>query len=237
MLHPIHHLSASDFVRCWLEIVHIHRLLWKEGIYHLDPSLGNMMVRMVNGTYRGVLNNWDLATVRRKSKHDGLECIGTRVFMAIELLVPGAFKGPEKRRYRHDLEVFVWILVGVLLTYDRDNVAHKVRTTSRWISPSEVVDAKQLFLLGIDRSNAQPQEKWEGHWGLVKLMRVVFRDLVVTPMIELADGNTVPPEPSDEDVYAAFWDKIDKHYMSLGDEGLQELLAIRKYLCLPPPVL
>ncbi|RPD62144.1 hypothetical protein L226DRAFT_613457 [Lentinus tigrinus ALCF2SS1-7] len=170
------------------------------------------MVRMVNGTYRGVLNDWDLANVRRKSKHDGLECIGTRVFMAIDLLCPEG-SDPVERRYRHDLEAFVWILVWVFLTYDRDNVAHKVRTTSRWMSPSvgEVVDAKQLFLLGIDRSDAQPQGKWEGHWRLVKLMRVVFRDLVVTPMIELANGNIVPPEPSDENVYVAFWDKIDKY--------------------------
>ncbi|RPD62149.1 hypothetical protein L226DRAFT_560773 [Lentinus tigrinus ALCF2SS1-7] len=238
MLQPIHHLAASDFVRCWLEIVHTHRLLWQEGICHLDPSLGNTMVRMVNGTYRGVLNDWDLAHVRGKSKGDGSERIGTRVFMAIDLLCAKG-SDPVERRYRHDLEAFVWILVWVFLTYDRDNVAHKVRTTSRWMSPSvgEVVDAKQLFLLGIDRCNPQPQEKWKGHWGLVRLMRHMFAELVLTPEMQRTHRQAVSPEPSDEDVYVAFWAKVDEHYMSLGDEGLQELIATRKYPGLLPPVL
>ncbi len=70
---PDSNFGASDFVRCWLEIVHgvsrclepsvmnimlmpasAHRLLWQNGICHLDPSLANAMVRCVDGTYRGL---------------------------------------------------------------------------------------------------------------------------------------------------------------------------------------
>ncbi|RDX45107.1 hypothetical protein OH76DRAFT_1358424, partial [Lentinus brumalis] len=80
-----------------------HRLLWQNGIYHLDPSLANTMVRWIDGTYRGVLNDWDLASIRDESPHGQLEPIGTRVFMSVDLMTSDALQGRVERLYRHDL--------------------------------------------------------------------------------------------------------------------------------------
>ncbi|KAI0320236.1 hypothetical protein OF83DRAFT_1040642, partial [Amylostereum chailletii] len=80
-----------------------HYLLWKAGIQHNDPSMGNIGVRKINGVYRGVLNDWDLATVEGLSSHYGMERTGTLPFMAIELLCIQYWEGKIRRLYRHDM--------------------------------------------------------------------------------------------------------------------------------------
>ena len=85
-------------------------MLWKHGIRHSDPSLGNVMVRVRNGEFYGVMNDWDLATLEDKSTHNGLERTGTVPFMALDLLNNAYWEGKISRLYRHDLESFFYML-------------------------------------------------------------------------------------------------------------------------------
>ncbi|KAI0698179.1 hypothetical protein C8T65DRAFT_14358 [Cerioporus squamosus] len=178
MLSTIHHLPASDFVRCWLEIVHAHRLLWQEGIYHLDPSLANTMVRMVDGTYRGVLNDWDLSNLREELKHGQLELTGTRVFMAVNLMDTdgGLRDGRVQRLYRHDLEGFVWILPWVFAQFDDENKAYKTKLMMNMQSP--LMDTaklfKTVFLHPPYTREHVPQKKWQVQWELALRLCEMF---------------------------------------------------------------
>ncbi|KAI0057018.1 hypothetical protein BV25DRAFT_1813030, partial [Artomyces pyxidatus] len=96
-----------------------HYALWAGGIQHKDPSLDNLMVRVVSGrpgkedVLYGVMNDWDLATLSKRPSPHAFDITGTAPFMALELLnEPG---GTIVRRYRHDLESMIWILSWVFI--------------------------------------------------------------------------------------------------------------------------
>ncbi|RDX45105.1 hypothetical protein OH76DRAFT_1330449, partial [Lentinus brumalis] len=80
-----------------------HRVLWEKGIRHLNPSLANTMVRIVEGKSRGVLNDWELATICGESRHDASELTGNWLFMAVELMTDEGLSGDLPRLYRYDL--------------------------------------------------------------------------------------------------------------------------------------
>jgi len=92
-----------------------HALLWALGIGHCDISLRNLMRKP--GSTMAVLNDFDLASRFNPGEatptQPGFERIGTKPFMALELLNEPGRSGPLLRRYRHDLESFVWVLVWV----------------------------------------------------------------------------------------------------------------------------
>ena len=66
----------------------------------------------------GVLNNFDLAHMRGKTRPSGTERTGTMPFMALDLLTEGAWAGRVKRLYRHDCESFAWVLLWICSRYD-----------------------------------------------------------------------------------------------------------------------
>lgn len=62
---------------------------------------------------KGILCDFDLATLRNNFQKRGREPTGTTPFMAVDLLVCDYFDGKVQRHYRHDLESFVWVLIWV----------------------------------------------------------------------------------------------------------------------------
>ncbi|TFK86570.1 hypothetical protein K466DRAFT_148370 [Polyporus arcularius HHB13444] len=237
---PIYQLPAADFVRCWLKVIHAHRVLWEKGIRHLNPSLANTMVRMVEGKSRGVLNDWELATIRGESRHDASELTGNWLFMAVELMTDEGLSGHVPRLYRYDLEGFTWILLWVFMQYDEENTVHETDQTWLWKSSSldNARNAKEDFL--VVARGCKPQEKWKDQWALAERMRRIFARINITGRmmheVEALFGHTAKgqqgdtsveddEELSDEEMYTMFWEEIDGYYGSLGTAGLQELSA------------
>ena len=94
-----------------------HYILWKGGIQHGDISVLNLMHR--NGT--GVLNDFDLAplpTAPGNLHSRRFDHTGTTLFLALDLLKGEAWAGKVERRYRHDLESFLWVLMWITACYD-----------------------------------------------------------------------------------------------------------------------
>ncbi|TFK86563.1 hypothetical protein K466DRAFT_550215 [Polyporus arcularius HHB13444] len=75
------------------------------------------MVRKVDGAYRRVPNDWDLATMgadeHHRLCHDNSHPVGNWIFMALDLMTDEGHNVP--RLYRHDLEGYTWILPWVFL--------------------------------------------------------------------------------------------------------------------------
>lgn len=133
-LQVLQNLPPSDFLRIFWELIRCmcarldssslinrrklgHYLLWQIGIAHKDISFNNLMYSDADGVLRGILNDYDLASIMepgtRAPEIDGYECAGTMPFMALDLLRDR--QGPFKRRYRHDLESFAWRLMWEML--------------------------------------------------------------------------------------------------------------------------
>ena len=113
-----------------------HALLWALGIGHCDISLCNLMRKP--GSTMAVLNDFDLASRFNHGEatptQPGFERIGTELFMALELLNGPGRSGRLLRRYRHDLESFVWVLVWVCgCVQDSQELDPIPRPFSTWI--------------------------------------------------------------------------------------------------------
>ncbi|KAG5649469.1 hypothetical protein H0H81_003651 [Sphagnurus paluster] len=102
-------VEKSAFVGFWVELYQCHRMLWINGIEHRDISMSNLMYHEDEG--KAVLNDFDLAVYRSSYVQPGGERTGTIPCMALDLLHKRYFYGKVQRRYRHDLESFVWVLV------------------------------------------------------------------------------------------------------------------------------
>ncbi|TFK21745.1 hypothetical protein FA15DRAFT_549922, partial [Coprinopsis marcescibilis] len=90
-----------------------HHVAWVTGkVLHRDLSENNLMVnRMKDGTAKGILNDWDMAT-RADTKNQvprssAQHRTGTLPFMACDLLAIE----PPRHYYRHDLESFMYVLI------------------------------------------------------------------------------------------------------------------------------
>jgi hypothetical protein len=118
-----------------------HYILWKGGVQHGDISVSNLMHR--NGT--GVLNDFDLArlTTPGNVHPRGFDRTGTTPFLALDLLTEDAQDGKVERRYRHDLESFLWVLMWITTCYD-NGVQSIPPDHRRWIAEDTNVclDAK-----------------------------------------------------------------------------------------------
>ncbi|PPQ66181.1 hypothetical protein CVT24_000158 [Panaeolus cyanescens] len=116
-LYGIQGLCEDEMIKFYIETYFCHRALWLSGIYHSDVSLGNIMWDKEFQT--GVLNDFDLARLFGSKGATGHENTGTLPFMAIDLLNPDGMAGLIPRRYRHDAEAFVWVLVYLCLAFTR----------------------------------------------------------------------------------------------------------------------
>ena len=90
-------------------------------VLHRDLSEKNLMFQVKDGSTKGVVNDWDMASILNDdgevptstAKHR----TGTLPFMARDLLRPN----PPPHLYRHDLESFFYILVWSTIHYDLKN--------------------------------------------------------------------------------------------------------------------
>ena len=65
----------------------------------------------------GVLSDFDLSISRRHPRVPGTDRTGTIPFMALELLTDEYWNGEIERKYRHEMEAFIWVLPFVFLRY------------------------------------------------------------------------------------------------------------------------
>jgi len=90
----------------------VHRWLFDvPGILHRDPSLNNIMFRVVKKKVYGVLTDYDLSSWKEdlegKYTKTSQQRTGTPPYMAHELLMEGS----TAHLYRHDLESFFYIML------------------------------------------------------------------------------------------------------------------------------
>lgn len=151
-----------------------HEILWDLGIEHTDPSLNNMMVASKTTekgeTWFGVLNDWDLSTIRLPHDQPDItknrERTGTIPFMAMDLLCKEYMDGHIAREYRHDLEGFIWVLPWVCLQYEgsqRINLQLGAWETGDYV---EVLEKKSAFFYSI--YGQTPTDSYAPIWGVVR---------------------------------------------------------------------
>ncbi|KAG2129040.1 uncharacterized protein EDB93DRAFT_145386 [Suillus bovinus] len=129
---PITSLSGDDFLSAWWQAVLCHYTLWKHDVHHHDVNPNNLMVFWLNGQWIGVLNDYDLSSI----KHDGpsgKERIGIIPFMALDLLDEDGLEGKVTHLYRHDAESLVWVLVWVYLRYQGGKLSRNGRLLDEWL--------------------------------------------------------------------------------------------------------
>ncbi|KAG2034120.1 hypothetical protein BDR03DRAFT_965888 [Suillus americanus] len=134
---PITSLSGDDFLSAWWQVVLCHYTLWNHNVHHRDVSPSNIMVYWLNGQWIGVLNDYDLSSIKRDGP-SGKERTGTVPFMAIDLLEEPGLEGKVSHLYRHDAESLVWVLVWVCLRYQGGKLLSNGRLLDDWLK----VDAK-----------------------------------------------------------------------------------------------
>ncbi|KAK7055326.1 other 1 protein kinase [Favolaschia claudopus] len=109
-LRPIRRLENPDMLaQAFKAIFECYRWLYEAAkIMHRDISIGNFMFHEVDGKMYGVLNDFDHALdFGKKTESTSKQRTGTKLYMAIDLLVPD----PPQHLYRHDLESFLYVLV------------------------------------------------------------------------------------------------------------------------------
>lgn len=100
------------------DAVTAHRLLFQEArIIHQDISATNIIIvdDEEDGESRGVLIDLDVALNIDVGPRTSGEVTGTRPFMAIGILKE------RERRYRHDLESFLYVLLWMIITNREDS--------------------------------------------------------------------------------------------------------------------
>ncbi|KAF8068621.1 hypothetical protein FPV67DRAFT_1415344 [Lyophyllum atratum] len=197
--------APATFMRLWVEWYQCHHVLWANGIEHGDISLGNLMVNP--RTEMGVLNDFDLAVLAGVRIFGG-ERTGTVPFMARELLTREYYDGKVERRYRHDLESFIWVLVIVTLEQSAsyEGSLKKWQTGDYNTCRAAKTDFSQDFKHDVRQEEGVDQSQRELTKALVKWL-VDRRNASGPPYIPFSDHSE---EDLDhlrrfEDVVAEFW--------------------------------
>ncbi|PPR06232.1 hypothetical protein CVT24_000623 [Panaeolus cyanescens] len=141
-LHDLTTLSEEDLIKAFFQIMFCHRALWAHGVYHLDISLKNLMCHPV--TKKGVLSDFDLSRLEGSQGATGTENTGTPPFMALDLLTDEAAAGQVRRRYRHDVESFAWVLAYLYHSFILVDGKHEQRSDNP-LAPWLIDNATCLF--------------------------------------------------------------------------------------------
>ncbi|KAI6031018.1 hypothetical protein EDC04DRAFT_2898301 [Pisolithus marmoratus] len=140
------HQSGDDFLQTWRATVKSHFSPWKNGVYHRDITLPNLMYRIVDGKIMDVLDDVDLSSIEEGPS--GTERTGTVPFMATDLLEDRELEGEIKHVYEHDAESFIWVLTWITLRYDNG----MLRTTDRPLDEWLTVDGSYKAGVGHERN-------------------------------------------------------------------------------------
>ncbi|GLB44606.1 hypothetical protein LshimejAT787_1702330 [Lyophyllum shimeji] len=168
---PLTTLAGSQFIKSWLEAAKCHAFLWKHGVEHGDPSLWNIMYSVQHRC--GVLADYDLSVFRHLPRVLGTDRTGTIPFMALDLLRAEYWNGKLERKFYHELEAFIWILVFVFLRY-QDGRARKDTLVERWMTADYNACREAKFsLMDFNIMNAaetQVQNDFRNEWPLASTL-------------------------------------------------------------------
>jgi serine/threonine protein kinase len=113
-------------------------LYQKAGILHRDISCDNLMAeRTSDGSWHGILNDFDLAIRNNAPDHYSLERTGTLPFMAFDLLRNSA----QPHLFRHDAESLFYVLVWIAVHYDEQGCFVQPKVLDNWM----VTDCKTMM--------------------------------------------------------------------------------------------
>ncbi|KAG1824081.1 hypothetical protein EV424DRAFT_735504 [Suillus variegatus] len=195
-LDPITTLSDKEFLLAWWEVVKCHRALWKRGVHHRDVSPSNLMGYRLRGRFIGVLNDFDLSSIKEslssiQGSPKGFERTGTVPFMALDLLKPDAIAGRVEHVYRHDAESFVWVLAWICLRYRKGKLLRKRRPLDEWLTVDAMgcLKEKTGFLAMLSTMGATRSHK--------KSFKVAFESLQVIMKFQIPST----PIPADDEVF------------------------------------
>ncbi|KAK0478806.1 hypothetical protein IW261DRAFT_188242 [Armillaria novae-zelandiae] len=119
-LHALEELrTVEEYAQVFFDILQIHKWLYDHPrILHRDISPGNIMWRRtVDGRIRGVLNDFDLSSLRSATGASSTQRTGTLPYMAYELLSSDENGQPPKHLYRHDVESVFYVILLLLCRY------------------------------------------------------------------------------------------------------------------------
>ncbi|THH29943.1 hypothetical protein EUX98_g4233 [Antrodiella citrinella] len=133
--HPVElGIVINDAFRCY-------RWLYEKcTIAHHDISHSNVMFHVKDGVLKGVLNDFDMASVglfRDALQGTPSSGTGTRLFMAIELLG----SPPSPHYYRHDLESLMYVMLWHASRY----IGNGVSPYERWGDPCIDLDVLEAY--------------------------------------------------------------------------------------------
>ncbi|KAK0189839.1 hypothetical protein F5146DRAFT_1224837 [Armillaria mellea] len=161
-LYPLEQLkTVEEYAQVFFDILQIHKWLYDHpGILHRDISPGNIMWRRtVDSRIRGVLNDFDLSSLRTATRPSSVQRTGTLPYMAYHLLTNG---DPPKHLYRHDIESIFYVILLLSCCYEfvpkpdsdsKIDERQKVQSVfDVWydISREALNDKKANFLFGDD---------------------------------------------------------------------------------------
>ncbi|KAK0497861.1 hypothetical protein EDD18DRAFT_1351677 [Armillaria luteobubalina] len=119
-LYPLEQLrTVKEYAQVFFDILQIHKWLYDHPrILHRDISPGNIMWRRTSdGHIRGVLNDFDLSSLRDVSSASSFQRAGTLPYMASELLIDKEGQ-PSKHLYRHDVESIFYVILLLCCRYE-----------------------------------------------------------------------------------------------------------------------
>lgn len=200
-----------------------HYLLWQIGIAHRDISSNNLMYFDSDGDLVGVLNDFDLASVMapgdRTPVIDGYERVGTRPFMALDLLQDQ--DEPFWRRYRHDLESFAWRFLWEMLKDDPNWTAKTI---------VEEHDCKTAYVARIGSKGVHVKIEWLPYFKFIitwfRACLDFMRDMNSRVVTVHVDG----PGFKSEEEELAYYNTLEEEIMDR--EHVQPVIeAARKVVC------
>ncbi|KAK0236725.1 hypothetical protein EDD85DRAFT_885245 [Armillaria nabsnona] len=118
-LYPLEELrTVEEYAQVFFDILQIHKWLYDHPrIIHRDISPGNIMWRRtIDGHIRGVLNDFDLSSLRDVPGPSSFQRTGTLPYMAYELLINKNGQ-PPKHLYRHDVESVFYVILLLCCRY------------------------------------------------------------------------------------------------------------------------
>ncbi|PBK71602.1 hypothetical protein ARMSODRAFT_1016615 [Armillaria solidipes] len=113
-LYPLEELrTVEEYAQVFFDILQTHKWLYDHPrIIHRDISLGNIMWRRtIDGHIRGVLNDFDLSSLRDDPGASSFQHTGTLPYMAYDLLINNKNGQPPKHLYRHDVESVFYVIL------------------------------------------------------------------------------------------------------------------------------
>ncbi|KAK0236743.1 hypothetical protein EDD85DRAFT_952687 [Armillaria nabsnona] len=119
-LYPLEELrTVEEYAQVFFDILQIHKWLYDHPrIIHRDISPGNIMWRRtIDGHIRGVLNDFDLSSLRSATGASSAQGTGTLPYMAYELLFNDVNGQPPKHLYRHDVESVFYVTLLLFCRY------------------------------------------------------------------------------------------------------------------------